>query len=229
MQRLKLLGLALVAVFAFSAAVTAVASAEEVSFLPEAPVKFAATSGAGQLQILNAALKPIKCTKDKGSGATTTKDEGTFIVEFEGCETELSGLKVKCADLGQTSDNGIIKLSGNFDLRMGLTGQPLGIMAFLVSNIHFLCSIALFTVSGCAAGSIEKLNELVSSLSVVLKQAAGENEILSIDNLAETAMEECTLLTKKGSETAETSGEETSETLNGFTKGGVSTTVLIHA
>jgi hypothetical protein len=35
-------------------------------------------------------------------------------VEFEGCETDIGGVKVKCADLSQTSDNGTVKLSGNF-------------------------------------------------------------------------------------------------------------------
>lgn len=233
MQRLKLLGLALIAVFALSAAVTAVASAE-VSFLPEGsaaePVKFEAKSGKGKLQILSPSVEPITCEKDKGTGEVTSQRLGHFVVEFEECSTNVGGIPVKCSDLAHEDAQGIIKVEGEFHLRMGLTGQPLGIVAFLVSpDVHFLCSVTLWVVLGCAAGSITPLEELTNKVEVLLKQTAGENEILSIDNDAETAMEECTLLTKKGTGTEETSGEETHEELTNFKKNGVAVTALIHA
>jgi hypothetical protein len=232
MKRLKLLGLALIAVFALSAAVTAVASAELVSFLPTgsaaSPVTFTAKSGAGKLETLGGGK--IECASDKGTGEVTSSDAGHFVVEFEGCKNPTLG--VSCADLSHTDAQGVIKVEGAFDLRMGLSGQPLGIIAFLVNpDVHFLCSIVLFTVLGCAAGEItaSQLNTLTNKVEVLLKQKAGENEILSIDNLAETAMEECTLLTKQGTGTEETSGEETHEELTGFKQNGAAVTMLIHA
>ena len=232
MQRLKLLGLALVAVFALSAAVTAVASAE-VSFLPEGsvaePVKFKATSGLSTLEELN--KQAVICNSDKGTGEVTSKTLGHFVVEFAECHATIGGTAVPCADLSQKEDAvGIINVEGEFHLRMGLTGQPLGIVAFLVNpDVHFLCSIALFVVLGCAAGEITPLESLVNTVKVELFQKAGENEILSIDNEAETAMEECTLLVKKGTGTEETAGEETHEELTNFKKNGVAVTALIHA
>jgi hypothetical protein len=233
MQRLKLLGLALVAVFALSAAVTAVASADNATYsiLPEGtvaiPLNFEAISTEGKFETLS--KKVVKCASDKATAKATSERLGTFRIEFKECEEPL--LKVKCADLNHTDAEGIIVVEGEFHLRMGLTSQPLGIIAFLINPaVHFLCSIVLFVVSGCVAGEIEAgaLNTLVSELGVLLKQAGGENTISSIDNDAQTAMETCALSSKQGNGTAETAGEETHEVLKSFTQGGNSVTTLIH-
>ena len=230
MQRLKLLGLALIAVFAASAAVTAVASAA-VSFLPLAStslsITFTAKSGAGLFETLG--KKKVKCSSDKGSGEVTGETFGKFNIEFEGCEEPT--LKVKCADLSQTSDNGKIKVLGElFHLRMGLTGQPLGVVGFLILPVHFLCSIILFEVTGCVAGEITPLDTLTSPILVDIKQTAGENTILSIDNETETGMENCDLSSKQGTGNTETAGEETHEELEKFLDGlNNEVLALVHA
>ncbi len=229
MQRVKLLALATLAVFALSAVAAAAASAEETGFLPQAtagaPVKFEVKSGAGKFETLSKSV--IECKKDKGTGEITSERLGKFAVEFEECTGPLG---VKCADLSRADATGIIAFSGGeFHLRMGLSGQPLGVVAFLLptGGVHFLCAIALFVVTGCVAGEITPINELNMKLEVLLKQAAGENVINSIDNDAETGMEACALSSKKGAEAAETAGEETHEELEKFTKGGIATTILV--
>jgi hypothetical protein len=232
MQRLKLLGLALVAVFALSAAVTAVASADNATYsiLPEGtvaiPLNFEAISGAGKFETLS--KKVIQCASDKATAKATSERLGTFRIEFKECEEP--SLKVKCADLNHVDAEGIIVIEGEFHLRMGLSGQPLGIVALLFTPVHLLCSIVLFIWSGCVAGEIEAgaLNTLVTEVGVLLKQTGGENTILSIDNDAQTAMENCDLSSKQGTGTAETAGLEIHEVLKNFTQGGNSVTTLIH-
>ena len=232
MKRVRLLGLALVSVFALGAAVAGVASAE-VSFLPLASssLEYSFTISGGAAKFGTLAGKEITCTSSKGTGVVTSERLGTFKVEFEGCEEPK--LKVKCAGLSQPSDNGIIQMEGEFHLRMGLSGQPLGLIAFLIKpDTHLLCSILLFVLLGCMVGEIDsELEKLISEVLILLKQSGGENTILSIDNDAETAMENCDLLSKQGTGTEETSALETHWTLTGFedVQTHTSVTVLIHA
>ena len=232
MKRVRLFGLVLVSVFALGAAVAGVASAE-VSFLPlgssSLTYSFTISGGASKYQTLSG--KTIACTSSSGTGEVSSERLGTFKVEFAGCEEPT--LKVKCADLSQTSDNGRIKMEGEFHLRMGLSGQPLGLIAFLINpDVHLLCSILLFVLLGCMVGEIDsELEKLISEVLILIKQAAGENTILSIDNDAETAMESCDLLGKQGTGTEETSALELHWTLTNFkdVQTGASVTVLIHA
>jgi hypothetical protein len=230
MKRLKLLGLAVFAVFALSACAAATASAE-TSFLPEGteavPVKFKATSGAGKLTTKEA---EIACLSDSSSGEITSKRLGKFEVEFKDCEEPK--LKVKCSSLEHTPDSvGILSWMGEFHLRMGLTSQPLGIVALLILHVHVLCSILLLLILGCMAGSITPINgELTKTATISFKVKGGAekniNEITTVDNEAETEMETCKLTVEQGGVSSQ-AGDETTEELEKFEKGGVATNILI--
>lgn len=120
MRRVKMLGLAVVAVLALGAAVTAAASAE-VSFLPEGtaaePVKGSGTAGPGTMQTLSG--QSIQCAALKGTGEVTSKQSGHAVLELEGCRAVIGGVEVKCADLSHEDSSGIVKIEGEFHLRMG--------------------------------------------------------------------------------------------------------------
>jgi len=227
MKRLKLIGLAIFAVFALSACAAATASAEETRFLPEGTTKFTVKSGAGKLTSPEA---EIACLSDSGKGEITSKRLGTFEVEFKDCEEPK--LKVKCSSLEHKDSLGLILVMGEFHLRMGLTseGQPLPLIAFLILHLHILCSILLLLVLGCVVGKIDgNLTLLLSSLLVLLATKAGEkniNELTSVDNDAETTMETCKLTVEQGG-VASQGGEVTEEEIEKFEQGGKSVTILV--
>ena len=231
MKRVRLLGLALVSVFALGAAVAGVASAAvSVLPLPSAALTYSAMSVGKTHTVRTLSGKAITCTGSNGTSEFTSERSGHITMELEGCEEP--SLKLKCADLSQASDNGKIKIEGEFNLRMGLSGQPLGLRAFLINpDVHFLCSIVLFVLLGCSAGEIAPLNELTNEVLTLFHQSAGESEILSIDNDAETAMESCDLLSKQGTGTEETAGVELHWTEKNFKDVQTNTpvTMLVHA
>jgi hypothetical protein len=218
MKRMKLFGISLVALSALS---IGVASAES-SFLPEGtvanPVKFKFTSGAG---ILTSAKSEVKCTSAAGTSEVTSKTSGKFSIEIKGCEEPK--LKIKCASLNTEDKLGTISATGTFALRMGLTGQSLKIIAHLFEHIHILCSIVLLLLLGCLAGSISPINSLVSEATLTNKVKGGTeksiNEITTVDNEAETGMEEGKMTIEQGGESSQ-AGLESTETASGFEQGG---------
>ena len=224
MKRLKLLGLAMFAVFALGAAAAASASAE-TSLLPTgtagSPVNFTVKSGEGKLK---SALATITCKKDEGKGSWTSATLGTFEVTFLECTGPLAS---KCWSLDQAANSGIITVMGEFHLRMGLSGQPLGIITHLILHVHIFCGELLILVLGCAAGKVNNINELISSGTVSLAVAGGVQEITHADNAAETAMETCEL-TVEGLGKTVVGTEETEETLEKFEKNGSAVTALVH-
>jgi hypothetical protein len=222
MKRVKLLGLTLFAIFAMSACAAATASAEN-KLLPLGtvanPVTFKVKSGAGKL--IGNGLE-IKCTSDKGTGSVTSERLGAFEVTFEGC-TGLLG--VKCSDLSVADSVGTITVMGEFHQRMGLTGQPLGLILFLILHLHVLCGGVLSLVLGCVVGKLEHVNELVSAEKILVLAPGGVQEITSADNEAETGMESCALTAETGTKTGAAT-EETEETIEEFKQNGAAVTFL---
>ena len=82
MQRLKMMFLAVMAVCALSAVVSATASAREnPAFLPEVAQAFTGESGAGTLSTL--AGKKVECKKDKSEGTIAANGrEGKLHILF---------------------------------------------------------------------------------------------------------------------------------------------------
>ena len=91
MKRIRLMGLALIAIFALGAFASASAFAENPEILPvptkEVPLTFTGTSTEAVLQATKEANK-VKCAKNKDTGEFTTQDAGKVSIDFEGCETK---------------------------------------------------------------------------------------------------------------------------------------------
>ena len=145
MQRLKILGVALMAVFALGAFVSATASAAVV-VLPEEAITYKGESGKGTLEALKS-ISVVSCTKDKSEGTfEATKPLGTFHIDFEGCKASIAA----CTGLGEAKE--VILTLGTthlvFDtLAAKLSENGVGVL-FLVEPTHFECLGKLFVVSG---------------------------------------------------------------------------------
>lgn len=145
MQRLKILGLALMAVFVLSAVVSATASASHVSVLPENAETWKGESGEGSLETLE--KDKIVCKKDTSEGTIEAKKPlGLFHIHFEGCEATSKGLKGPCSSLDHKISEKTILVLGTYHLVLDkLPAEPgVGIL-FLIEHVHLECEI-LFTI-----------------------------------------------------------------------------------
>jgi hypothetical protein len=168
MQRFRILGVALMAVFALSAVMSATASAE-VKILPTltAEEKWTGESGSGTLEVLKG--ESIVCAKDKSEGTfEKEKPLGKFHIDFEGCKTAGG---VTCTGLGEAS--GVILTLGTTHLVWDKLGAELGAgVLFLINTTHFLCLFILVTVDGEVLCLIKPVNTLTKHFEVVCKPAA---------------------------------------------------------
>jgi hypothetical protein len=213
MQRLKILGVALMAVFALGAFVSATASAQVV-ILPEAAEAYKGESGKGTLEVLKGAAK-IECTKDKSEGSfEKEKPLGPFHIDFEGCKAASIST---CTGLGEAS--GVILTLGTAHLvfdKLG-TGEALGVgVLFLVEPTHFKCSIVetLLVVEGQLLCLLTKpLNTLAKHFEIVCKpgKEAGDpgETIYWNEKGEEVKMGEELLLTHENEKAGVMSGENT--------------------
>ena len=232
MQRFRIIGLAILAIFAIGAVASATASAEELRLLPLGtatnPVKFNVSSGAGKL---GSAVAEVKCKKDTGTGETTSARLGKFRVTFEECKSTATG-EPACRGLSDLPGN--ITAEGEFHLRrlLGTEAEQKHIVVFfLLKEVHFSCSIVLVKVTGCVAGLIKPINTLAKELEIGLELEAGKQKILEADTDAElTGMEKCGPLQVAVNEAAPANGtEETIEKMSGFTQGGSAVEALVMA
>jgi hypothetical protein len=88
MKRIRLLGLALIAVFAFGALGASSALAEGPTITPAGteaePVKFEAPSN-GETALETEGKAKLNCLTALGKGSFTTANSGTVLSDFEGC------------------------------------------------------------------------------------------------------------------------------------------------
>jgi hypothetical protein len=224
MQRLKLLGLALIAVFALGAAAASVASAGTT-------FNFASTAGE-KTRLETTGKEKIECTSVSGSGKATSDELGTVTFNFIGCEEP--SLKVKCTGLSNTT-TGEITVTGEYHFRYLLPEPNSGVqLVILINHVHFSCSIALFLVLGCVSsmdlekskggGNLEET--LITSYFVNFLQENGVQKPNTID--PGEPMTSCTLKTMKGTGAEVESGQLGSGTVNEFkNEGGTAVTILL--
>jgi hypothetical protein len=233
MQRIKLLGLAVLAVFAFSAVASAVASAEIMPplMLPGAGTTFT-IKGLGEPILVRENGEKIKCKKSTGSGEATSDSLGNFKILFEECKSE--PLSTTCTGLGNTT--GTILTEGEYHFRWLLAEKTKPHLVLLPKHVHFSCSLLLFLVLGCVASKdLEKdngtallENELVELFLVKLTQAGAVNSPSEVDTANGEGMEACGLKVKKGSEEKEEKGgEEASGVIEEFMSGGKKVSILL--
>jgi len=142
MQRLKLVVLAMMAVFALSAFVSSTAFGADAEFLPTVNEAYTGTSGPGTLETL--AHKNITCSSDTSEGSLTGRTVSIHIM-LAGCKGE-NGL-VTCTGLGEISGV-ILALASGLLVYDSLT-PTLGVAILItLTPIHATCSIVLIELTG---------------------------------------------------------------------------------
>jgi hypothetical protein len=177
--------LCLVAAFAVSAVVAALASATTME-LPKftgTQTTFTGTSGAGALEIEGGAK--LACTADSATGTVAaSRNEGTGSITFTGCKESSSVNGNSCRSLGGTL--GTISSTGTWNLVLRtISGTDHHYFLFNLPSqgLHFECplgSVELFIVTGSVLGSIAQKGTTSFELKVLA--ASGKQELSEYEN-----------------------------------------------
>jgi hypothetical protein len=146
MHRFKLLGLALISLFAFAAMTAVTASAAHMT-LPEFVTKagYKGTSGAGVLT--SSGGEEIKCSAGTNSGGMeSSRKLGTFSLTFTGCEAKVLLSTEKCNTSGDAA--GTILTTGTWHLVLWLNRAQ---------TIHIQFQWLLVPLTKLECGSLAKI------------------------------------------------------------------------
>ena len=208
MNRLKLIGSALVVVVALSAIAVSGASAALPEFSSTFPNTFKSKGGAATFE-QKGGLAPVSATSSEGKGEITSAKGGTFDELFLGTTAPLSG---KCTGLDDKTIGSVLA-KGTFKLGYLDAAKTKPGLAFTLNpETHFECekTITLVTVRGCAAGELGPTGPPKRFIfNVTLTQAGGVNTFTQILNATNTAFEECKLLSEINGGTFKQSGQAT--------------------
>jgi hypothetical protein len=193
-RMITLFGVAVMAVFAFTAISAAIASAELTKILPEptagAPLTDTATqSAAGRLLALKGL--EIKCTKGSGKETWTSANNGSGGVLFEGCTSALS---TTCTGAGDTTGdipaNGETRFWLALQMEAGGASKLIAALVFLIKPaITFTCVNSGKTIkneivvqeNSCIAAKDLNINSLISTENEEFQEfTSGETSILSV-------------------------------------------------
>jgi hypothetical protein len=195
MQRFRLLGIALMAIFAISAIASATAAAENPEILPaptaKSPLKFTSEGlDAKKEYILETTKKlTIICKTVTNKGEFTSQDSGTVTIDFEGCTAK----GVKC--LAEGDVNGTILVFGDINLvdlkKAGLAlKESLGFEILPLNpskenKLLITCGILKTEVVGSVLGREDKLKELGKTKTgeLLFDQKEGEQEFTECELL----------------------------------------------
>jgi hypothetical protein len=181
MKRIRIIGLALVAVFALSALVASAASAATVKpeFVPangKFPVAFTGTSGAGKLETIG--KRTISCKTDSITGSIASAGEANkVIVTFKGCTTKLLFFTGPCNTPGNAAEEIVTNELKGIPYYKSISGKTAVILTEPSSGTTFAsieCVVAgqkeKLTVKGSGLGSVGTTNssKTTNSLSSTL-------------------------------------------------------------
>jgi hypothetical protein len=186
MKRLRIVGLALLAIFALGAIASSSAMANpELLPLPteKEPLTFSAESKELSELQANKGLNNIDCKTLKATGSFTSVDLGKGTLDFGECTANAKA--VKCWSLGDEkskSPDGTEKsviLVDNADLHLvdilPAGKLELGLAVILLSELHIECQGGLLIlVSGTVIGVVEGVTTLVKTKTMKLNFAAKE-------------------------------------------------------
>jgi hypothetical protein len=154
MKRIHVIGLCLVAVFAFSAVASSGASAAQPYLFSRATFTFTSKGGEGKL--LTVGKQVVKCVKVTNTGSTENAHLGHVTILFEECVAETIFGNFTCTTSG--SITGHITLSSLL-FHLGELNENAAIIVLLpTAGISFSCGLAgTITVKGNVVGLLFKL------------------------------------------------------------------------
>jgi len=188
MQRMSLIGVAFVLIFATAATASASATLPELSPAKNAIKEFA---GGKAMVEQKGGIAAITCTSSKGGGEITSPKLGRFDELYLGCTAPLSG---ECTGLDDTVAGSILVL-GEFHLRYITKSSDVAIIFVLKPELHFECVklIELVTVRGCVVSLATPLNTKTKTFAIKLKGTKGVQDFTEVLNEGDTANERCIL------------------------------------
>lgn len=195
MKCIKLLGLALLALFALSAAASSLAAAELPEILPvptaEKPLTFTSKTKAGTTPLLESESgKKITCKSGTGAGEFTTQDHGKALALATGCEEV--NTKAKCSSngvAGEVVGEGLIELVGvksGGTLELGVWGESFALGGEAKKeDLKVKCGVLTITGLGSAIGLVDEVSSLVKTKKtlVLSHQTAGVQAIKTCELL----------------------------------------------
>jgi hypothetical protein len=236
MSRIKFLGVALVAVFAFAAlAATSALAEEKTKMLPESGVTFTGKQeGVGKL--VQAGGETIECKKGKGTGTIESANLGKFTTDFEECKLATGiGKGSTCTGAGEAS--GVILAKGPYHFWLALetlSGKEhtlVGALVELAEPVHFTCVVfglnQLVVVEGCTAALAKPLNTLSATTEDVFAQSNGVQLITQVLPQEKTSEITCQQLSSLNGGTFKNSALEGTAKNEKFISGGKEITVLL--
>jgi hypothetical protein len=180
MNRIRIICLALVAVFAMSAIATASASALPLpEFEGPFPNKFTSTSLVSTLETVG--KNKVTCTADTNKGELTGPKTDLVTVTFTGCET--SGIKCNSAGgaAGEIKTNQLASLLGYINAATKETGVDLSPAVAGANVAEFECAGIKIVVRGSVIGVITPLNKKTKAYTVKFVQKAGKQKVTKLE------------------------------------------------
>jgi hypothetical protein len=178
MKRFRILGVALLAVFAVGVVAAASASAEVV-VLPGTAQGFTGSGGLGSLETLAGTL--VTCTSQTSEGKSEeNKPLGTFHIHFLGCKATALGVTAPCASLDHKVSEEAILTLGTYHLVFDHLGASLsedgvGIL-FLLEHLHFTCETGIVKILVLVLGEVlclvKPVNTKAAHFEVTCEQKA---------------------------------------------------------
>lgn len=204
MQRLRLMGLALMAIFALGAIASTAALAEEggnPSILPTPTEKEPATftSETVKTSTLETTKKlKIECTKATNKGEFTSNRKGKVEVDFTGCKSEEKKVAVACNTEGDANETILLAKANTGLLLVDVLLESklrLGIVFKLEKEIIIKCNLLKDEVKGSVIGEFDFEKEPTTEekliktkhYKVLFHQTNGEQALTTCD----LAKEDC--------------------------------------
>ncbi len=167
--RIRMIGLALVAVFAMSAVVVSAASAALPEQLP-ATGTFSGTSGASTFETKSG--EKVKCTSDAITGEITGAKTSKSKITFKGCEA----FGFKCNSSGAASGEIVLNVTGELVYIMKAT-KEVGLLNTLTAELTIKCSaFQTLKVKGSTLCPITPVNVKTTKYTVACKETKGVQE-----------------------------------------------------
>jgi hypothetical protein len=231
MKQMKILTMALMAMFALTGLIAAAASAQPTlpSILPLSGPKniLESTSTTGASRFGNGVLS-LHGTKGKGSNSANGTKLGSFKELYESVTGPLGE---QCTGSGNPA--GTVETTGTFHVRdyKNSAKELKTALIFLTNIVKIECkeSKTKIEVKGCVAAALTPEGQLTKSLLVGLSARGTENveTIKTVLNEANTAEELCELLSKTNEGACEQSSQTQTTELSEFKSAGTATEVLV--